>query len=341
MLSIFFVGNVSASIYTNNTSKNNFVLNPAMMNYQSNVMAIGGADFRINNNVLIPAYSVSQEQETEIPYSKVKNKDKISYYIVQPGDNVGIIAKKFGVSTKTIIWENNLNSKGFLKLKQKLTILPVSGLRHTIKKGDTLKGIAKKYSVEDIQKIREFNDLKDDFLKIGDKIIIPGGKKEIKNTISKSSYSSHSKKTNSDYIWIKTSSGKTVKHKAWSPTKRIRYTKTDYGYFTHPMPGSIRTQGLHGHNAIDMAAPIGTPILAAHSGIITTSYKYGYGGGYGKHVVINHQDGIETLYAHMLKVIVNKGQKVIKGQIIGYEGSTGRSTGPHLHFEVHGRSNPF
>ena len=207
-------------------------------------------------------------------------------------------------------------------------------MTYKIKKKDTLKKIAKKYSVK-IEDIRNFNNLQEDFLKIGDEIIIPNAVIPISNLSKKR------KRRTSKYIWIRTTDGKIIKHKAWIPTKRIRYTKINYGYFTHPMPGSTRTQGLHGRNAVDMAAPYGTAILAAHSGIIKKAHKYGYGGGYGKYLIIDHQDGVETLYAHLNKIIVNYGQKVIKGQVVGYEGSTGRSTGPHLHFEVHGKNNPF
>ena len=160
--------------------------------------AVGGSDFKLKNNVIVPAYSVSSGEDGE-EFDDVKKKDRISYYIVQAGDNVAKIAKKFGISQNTIIWENNLNSRGFLKLKQKLTILPVSGVRYTIKKGDTLGKIAKKFSV-DQEKIRSFNDLKDDALKIGEKIIIPDGKKiiakkaTVKKTLKKTIYKAPSKK---------------------------------------------------------------------------------------------------------------------------------------------------
>lgn len=103
-----------------------------------------------------------------------------------------------------------------------------------------------------------------------------------------------------------------------------------------------RSQGPHGPGGrgIDMAAPTGTPIVAAASGTVLLS-KGGYSGGYGEMIVIQHANGTKTLYAHMSKRATTTGAKVSQGETIGYVGSTGRSTGPHLHFEVQGAKNPF
>ena len=109
----------------------------------------------------------------------------------------------------------------------------------------------------------------------------------------------------------------------------------------HPLPSAVRTQGIHGYNAVDLAAPFGTPIVAAASGRVIVSRSGGWNGGYGTYVVIDHPDGTQTLYAHMSRVAVWQGAQVVAGQVIGYVGSTGRSTGPHVHFEVRGAVNPF
>ena len=113
------------------------------------------------------------------------------------------------------------------------------------------------------------------------------------------------------------------------------------GYFIHPMPGTVRTQGIHGYNGVDYGAPIGTPVRAAAGGSVITSRVGGWNGGYGNFVVIQHANGTQTLYGHLSKNSVWQGQNVVQGQIIGYSGNTGRSTGPHLHFEVRGARNPF
>lgn len=101
-----------------------------------------------------------------------------------------------------------------------------------------------------------------------------------------------------------------------------------YGYRVHPISGVTRL-----HNGVDLAAVTGTPIFASKSGVVTTAC-IGWGNGYGNHVVINHGDGFSTLYAHQSALNVYEGQIVSQGDVIGYVGSTGNSTGPHLHFTV-------
>lgn len=101
---------------------------------------------------------------------------------------------------------------------------------------------------------------------------------------------------------------------------------SNYGMRIHPT-----TKKNAQHNGIDIAADTGDPILAAASGIVTSS---GYMSGYGYAVIIDHQNGFKTLYGHASKLLVEKGEKVKKGQVIAKVGSTGRSTGPHLHFEL-------
>ena len=115
-------------------------------------------------------------------------------------------------------------------------------------------------------------------------------------------------------------------NESWGrPCTWIRLT-SPYGYRTHPVTGQWKF-----HNGVDLANSKGTPIRAARSGKVTVA---SYGGTYGYYVTINHGDGYSSLYAHMTHYVVSKGQSVTKGQVIGYMGSTGRSTGPHLHFSI-------
>ena len=100
-----------------------------------------------------------------------------------------------------------------------------------------------------------------------------------------------------------------------------------YGYRVHPITGNYTF-----HNGVDLAVSQGTPIYASRSGYVTTA-EYNYAWGY--YVTINHMDGFSTLYAHMTHFIVSPGQYVEQGQTIGYVGSTGYSTGPHLHFTIY------
>jgi murein DD-endopeptidase MepM/ murein hydrolase activator NlpD len=112
-------------------------------------------------------------------------------------------------------------------------------------------------------------------------------------------------------------------------------------YYSCPTTG-VLTQGLHGRNSVDIAAPVGTPLLASASGIVTISKSNGtWNGGYGNFVVISHDNGTQTLYAHMRNTVVAPGEKVYQGTKIGYIGVSGMTTGPHVHFEVRGAKNPF
>ena len=102
-----------------------------------------------------------------------------------------------------------------------------------------------------------------------------------------------------------------------------------------------RSQGIHGYNGVDIAGSCGGQIRAAAAGTVIVSKGYGWNGGYGIYVVITHANGTQTLYAHNATNWVISGQYVAQGQIIGTVGSTGRSTGCHVHFEVRGAKNPF
>ncbi|MFA5827200.1 MAG: M23 family metallopeptidase, partial [Candidatus Paceibacterota bacterium] len=119
-------------------------------------------------------------------------------------------------------------------------------------------------------------------------------------------------------------------------------TRNVAGYFINPVPAyARRSQGLHGpgNRGVDLAAPTGTPILASASGTVLLARK-GWNGAYGNMIIINHPNGTKTLYAHLSKIATSTGDYVSQGEVIGYVGSTGRSTGPHLHFEVFNARNP-
>ncbi|MAF59298.1 MAG: peptidoglycan DD-metalloendopeptidase family protein [Candidatus Pacebacteria bacterium] len=239
--------------------------------------------------------------------------DQISVYVVREGDSLSQIAKMFGVTTHTIIWANDIQRGSVIHEGQTLVILPVSGVRYTVKKGDSLKNIAKKYK-GDVKEIEQFNGLSENAtLAVGDIVIIPGGEIE------------------------------TPKYSPRTTTRVVRGTggPSYSGYYIAPILSGRKSQGLHGYNAIDFGTTVGEPIVAAASGIVIISKDYGWNGGYGKYIVVDHPNGTQTLYAHNIRNIVSPGQAVVQGQVIGYIGSTGRSTGPHVHFEVRGAKNPF
>lgn len=240
--------------------------------------------------------------------------DTITLYEVKKGDTVASVAKLFGVTTNTILWANTIESPG-PKEGDVLVILPITGIKYTTKQGDTLASIAKRYK-GDISEIAKYNGLSEEAtFAVGTSIIIPDGEVDVPKP-----------KTDS-----KLAVKKTVKKLATTPL----------GFFVKPLTWFIKTQGIHGKNAVDLAGKLGSPIVATASGRVIVAKMGGYNGGYGNMIVIAHKNNIQTLYAHLQNINVNSGQTVEQGQVIGALGSTGRSTGPHLHIEVRGASNPF
>lgn len=234
--------------------------------------------------------------------------DSISVYEVKKGDTLGMVAELHGVSKNTIMWANDLKSEK-LTPGDVLIILPITGVRHTVKKGDTVASIAKKYK-GDKEDIAKYNGIAADAkLAVGDIVLVPEG--EIQSV---------------------------------APTRSGSLTSANStlsGFFTRPVIGGRKTQGIHGHNGIDIAASVGTTVYAAADGQVIAAKSSGYNGGYGSMIIIKHNGNIQTVYAHLSSVQVSVGQYVAKGQAIGAVGNTGRSTGPHLHFEVRGAKNPF
>lgn len=243
---------------------------------------------------------------------------QISIYTVRSGDSLSGIAKMFGVSINTIIWTNELGKNPVIKEGQNLVILPISGIKYTVKKGDTIKGVVSRYKA-DLEEVLQYNDLTlSSTLSVGDVLIIPDAEPTIIDTPK-----ILAKKTNQNPV-----------HDSNGPFYP--------GYYIRPIDGGTRSQGLHGYNAVDLAAPIGTAIHAAADGTVIVSLSNGgWNGGYGNYVIISHANGSFTLYAHTQKNFVKVGDRVEQGQLIAKVGNTGKSTGPHVHFEIRGARNPF
>lgn len=234
-------------------------------------------------------------------------------YTVKNGDTISTIAEEFKISVSTILWENNLSVYSLIRPGDKLKILPIDGIAHQIAKGDTLTSIAKKYGVDEKQ-IMETNKMANGAkLAVGDKLLIPGGRKIAAPTV----------KQQTRYTGLSTIVD-LVKGSNAAPTSGNKMN----------WPAGVRrlTQYFSWrHTAVDIAGPVGTAIYAADSGTVEVE---GWGTGYGNQIVINHGGGKKTRYAHLSKFYVKKGEAVSKGQNIAAMGSTGWSTGPHLHFEV-------
>jgi len=238
-----------------------------------------------------------------------KPRDKIVKYTVSPNDTVSSIAEKFGVSVETILWQNNLGKNSKIKPGDVLEILPVSGVSHKVQKGDTVYSIAKKYDSSP-QAIVDFpfNTFVNDEtfeLAIGQIIIVPDG----------------------------------VKPQEIPTTPRVRQMTPDAGTvvasgnFVWPASGTITQRFVWYHKGIDIANKSAPNILAADAGVVVIA-GWPDSSGYGNRVIIDHQNGYKTLYAHLSAIFVNPGQTVKRGDVIGKMGSTGRSTGTHLHFEI-------
>ncbi|MGD0977265.1 MAG: M23 family metallopeptidase [Minisyncoccia bacterium] len=243
----------------------------------------------------------------------------VTTYEVQDGDNISLIASDYGVKVSTIVWANNLKSADDIKPGMVLKIPPIDGVIHIVQKGDTAQSLAVKYNA-DADKIIDFNSLPaDGSLQIGEEIIIPDG-------------------------IIKGLPSAVVQQ----PTaKRFSYLPDLGNYFALPATGYDRGV-VHDWNGVDLDNVCGTPIYAAANGVVnlarTTDPTGRTGkkmnGGYGKYIKITHSNGTETLYGHLSKLLVSAGESVQKDEEIGLMGTTGNSTGCHLHFEVHGAKNP-
>lgn len=281
--------------------------------------AKGGGDVCVEEGALAPCGQFSDIDDTN---SRTSN-GEISLYEVRHGDTLSQIAEMFGVSANTILWANDLKSANLIQPGKTLVILPITGVRHIVKDGDTLKSIAKKYGGEDdvdaiIEDILAYNQLASaSDISVGDTVVIPGG------AVTPPPSAAPAKSSGASINTVAVSGGGS-------------------GDFAAPLASYTRTQGIHGYNAVDLAAPSGATIRAVAAGtVIVAKVNGAWNGGYGNYVVIKHANGVQTLYAHMLSGSVSVGQSVSQGQAIGQVGNTGRSTGSHLHLEVRGARNPF
>lgn len=269
---------------------------------------LGGNNIVIDNNALVASPTVSGEAFTP-------TNDQISVYVVKEGDTLSEVGQMFNVSINTIMWANDIKRSQSIRPGQTLVILPISGVRHIVKKGDSLESLAKAYKGK-TEDIIEYNGLnQESSLVVGSEIIIPYG--QVAKPVS------------------------TVASIPRSPNQGQTTALVSSGYYIRPIAGGVKTQGLHPTNAVDLATYRGAPVYASASGQVSVSRSSGWNGGYGNYIVIDHPNGTQTLYAHLDLVLVSVGQQVSQGEEIGHLGSTGRSTGPHVHFEIRGASNPF
>lgn len=237
--------------------------------------------------------------------SSVNIADAISYqtYTVKSGDTISGICVKFGLKNiSTVIAVNNISNVRQLYAGQKLTIPSADGTFHVVKKGENLSTLVEKYKIS-LETLLDVNELSSDELSVGQKIFIPGATLDAKT--------------------LRQAMGETFK----IPIKaKFRWT-SPYGARIDPIKGTKSY-----HKGTDMACPTGTPVYASLYGRVSFT---GVSNIYGNYVIISHDNGYQTLYAHLSKILTKKGQWVEQGSKIGLVGNTGYSTGPHLHFSVY------
>jgi murein DD-endopeptidase MepM/ murein hydrolase activator NlpD len=264
--------------------------------------------------------------------------DFIEYTAIQ-GDTVDDIARRYGLASESIAWCNNRRIIQVLRPGDVLTIPPIDGACHRVlgTREETIGAIANQYKVTDPYVIIDFpfnyerlptGITPNDILPGGTDLFIPGGVGEIitwRPPISTETDSS------GQIIGVTFASGQAG--------SCGRVTPGGGAYWTNPLPSGTWVRGFYaGHSGIDLAAPTGTPIYAANSGNVLFAGFSRWG--YGNAVVIEHGPYISTLYGHMDSISVRCGQFVAAGQVVGLVGSTGNSSGPHLHFEIRSGENP-
>ena len=299
-------------------TEQSFALNPPS---ESNVQSVPlkeyqqvAYNFPVTRKVLL---------DTIIP--NVSRRDVV-YYTVAPGDSVFAIAKKNNLKPESVLWANYDQLKDnphAISVGMKLKIPPVDGVLYTWQEGDRLDTVANEFDVSEGDILGWTGnkvDLTNPEFEAGELVMIPGGHREFQQWliptiprghagVSSGLYGSGACSGSYDgavgdgaFIW---------------PTENHTISGNDY---------------WSGHLAIDIGAPMGASVVAADSGVIV--FAGWANGGYGNMVMIDHGNGYQTLYAHLSSVVVHCGQSVMKGQLIARSGSTGNSTGPHLHFEV-------
>lgn len=228
---------------------------------------------------------------------------------IEEGDTLSQLAEHYGTDVDSIMAVNDLAESELLTVGQEIRILTGVGLVHEVADGDSLSYLAESYAVEK-NDIIEANALTNpDALVIGQELVIPGARKSVRDRVQVASVSR-------------------------SAPNRSETTRGLSG-FIWPVSGEI-TSGFgwrwgQAHRGIDIATNHGTPVGASRAGTVIFT---GWNGGYGTTVIVDHGGGVTSLYAHLSKILVSYGQNVGQGQAIGLVGSTGLSTGPHLHFEI-------
>ncbi|MEK7544886.1 MAG: M23 family metallopeptidase [Patescibacteria group bacterium] len=243
-------------------------------------------------------------------------------HTIEEGENLSLIASKYGIKVETLLWENSLSLGSTLKIGQKLSVPPLDGVSHTAIAGENLEKIAALYKADKASLVA-YNDMSSGVIQKGQVIFIPNAKPVSGRSVQSTQSVSRGSQARA---------GVSVGRLAGTDAR-----PTAGKFLIFPTIGSL-TQKFHkGHFAFDIGNRGRPPIWAASAGTVIKASSGTWGGGYGTHIIIDHGNGVQTLYAHMEYLTVKVGEKVTQGQVVGKMGNTGNVrgvTGIHLHFEV-------
>ena len=255
--------------------------------------------------------AVTIENATDIFYNTITSDNtlvgdgtigmKYDEYIIEEGDNLTVISRKIGANLDTLVSVNKISNANRLRPGQKIIVPNRNGLLYTMKKGESLEDVTERYDVS-LKRVLTFNKISDaSNIEAGDDIFLPGAKYTLDERIDKFG-------------------------QMFSLPTTITRISSVFGYRVHPITG-VRTK----HMGVDIPGRLNTPVYASRKGKVIFA---GYSGGYGNLVIVRHDKGYTTYYGHLNSITTKAGANVGVGVMIGRMGSTGRSTGSHLHFEV-------
>ncbi|MCL4424360.1 MAG: M23 family metallopeptidase [Firmicutes bacterium] len=273
----------------------------------------GVSETILSNDVGLLTRSSQTESKTQ------PEKPRVLIHQVVAGETLWDIAAQYGTNVETLVDINRLTRSNSLSIGQELKVLTIKGTLRRVQPGDTLSSLAAQYNVSQDEIIKA-NDLdRPDSLLIGQELIIPGGSSSFSREIR---VASASRGTNPRTA-SRGEAAISITGLIWPVSGRVT---SEFG----PRWGRM-------HEGIDIGGITGTTIVAAKSGVVTFA---GWMGGYGRTLILDHGDGIQTLYGHNSALLVAVGERVQRGQAVARLGNTGVSTGPHLHFEVRVNGEP-
>lgn len=299
--------------------------------FGKNTTVIGGQEITLRESGFLDNYAyvqtagfeevlVEDENGETVVQMLPKKRAEIVEYTTKPGDNISKIAHKFGLKVSTLLWANQLTSRETLQVNQEIIVPPTDGIYYEVKNNDTISELVKTFEV-DMEKVLAYNSLDNNrTIKVGQRIFLPDAQKQ--------------------FIPPQVVMERPVIVSGGSPSRPASTGTATVGSIgfklLRPTKGTL-TQGYHGgHYALDIGNAANTPIYASADGVVITS-KDGWNYGYGNYVIIDHGNGVQTLYGHMNSREVGVGAVVKRGQLVGRMGNTGRVFGPtgvHLHFEL-------